>query len=78
MDKKATQMIKGIAILIMIAHHFIIFSVSDLPYIVTLLGQACKICVAMYAVLSGYGYFFVKEKTIGYGIKKIWAVLQIY
>lgn len=78
MEKKTTQMIKGIAILIMIAHHFIVFSVNSMPYFVILFGQACKICVAIYAVLSGYGYFFVKNKTIGYGLKKIWGLLQIY
>lgn len=78
MDKKTTQMIKGIAILIMIAHHFIVIPFSDLPYLVTLFGYACKICVAIYAVLSGYGYFFTKEKTIRYGLKKIWGLLQIY
>lgn len=69
---------KGIAILIMIAHHFIVMSFLDLPYLVTLFGEACKICVAIYAVLSGYGYYFVKEKTIKYGLKKIWGLLQIY
>ena len=78
MDKKTTQKIKGIAILIMIAHHFIVFPFVELPYGVTLFGGACKICVAIYAVLSGYGYFFAKEKTIKYGMKKIWGLLQIY
>lgn len=78
MDKKTTQMIKGIAILIMIAHHFIVIPFSDLPYLVTLFGYACKICVAIYAVLSGYGYYFTKEKTIRYGLKKIWGLLKIY
>lgn len=71
-------MIKGIAILIMLAHHFIVFPFNNLPDLVTLFGQACKICVAIYAVLSGYGYFFTKEKTIRYGLKKIWSLLQIY
>lgn len=78
MDKKTSQMIKGIAILIMIAHHFIVMPFLDLPYLVTLFGYACKICVAIYAVLSGYGYYFAKEKTIKYGLKKIWGLLQIY
>lgn len=78
MEKKTTQMIKGIAILIMIAHHFIVFSVNSMPYFIILFGQACKICVAIYAVLSGYGFFFVKNKTIRYGLKKIWGLLQIY
>lgn len=78
MNKGTTQMIKGIAILIMIMHHFIVIPFSELPYLVTLFGYACKICVAIYAVLSGYGYFFVREKTIRYGLKKIWGLLQIY
>ena len=64
MDKKTTQMIKGIAILIMLAHHFIVFSFSELPHGVMVFGAACKICVAIYAVLSGYGYFFAREKTV--------------
>lgn len=68
MDKKTTQMIKGVAILIMLAHHFIVFSFSKLPNSVVLFGTACKICVAIYAVLSGYGYFFAREKTVRYGL----------
>lgn len=78
MDKKATQMIKGVAILIMLAHHFIVIPFSEIPYLLTLFGHACKICVAIYAVLSGYGYFFARQKTIKYGLKKIWGLLQIY
>ncbi|MDC7288812.1 hypothetical protein NXH76_13465 [Blautia schinkii] len=78
MNKNATQMIKGIAIIIMIMHHFIVIPFTELPYLVTLFGYACKICVAIYAVLSGYGYFFSKEKTVRYGLKKIWRLLQIY
>lgn len=78
MNKKTTQMIKGIAILIMIMHHFIVIPFSELPYLVTLFGYACKICVAIYAVLSGYGYFFAREKTVRYGLKKIWGLLEIY
>lgn len=78
MDKKTTQMIKGIAILIMLAHHFIVFSFSELPHGVMVFGAACKICVAIYAVLSGYGYFFAREKTVRYALKKSWGLLQIY
>lgn len=78
MDKKTTQMIKGVAILIMLAHHFIVMPFSEMPYLVALFGYACKICVAIYAVLSGYGYFFTKEKTVRYGLKKIWGLLEIY
>lgn len=62
----------------MLMHHFIVIPFTELPYLVTLFGYACKICVAIYAVLSGYGYFFTKEKTVRYGMKKIWRLLQIY
>lgn len=78
MSKKTTQTIKGVAILIMIMHHFIVIPFTEFPYVVILFGYACKICVAIYAVLSGYGYFFAKEKTLRYGLKKIWGLLQIY
>lgn len=78
MSKNTTQKIKGIAILIMIMHHFIVYSFFEVSYLITLFGYACKICVAIYAVLSGYGYHFAKEKTIKYGLKKIWGLLQIY
>lgn len=79
MNKKTTQMIKGIAILIMIMHHFCAAtSFPDISAGFVKFGAACKICVAIYAVLSGYGYFFAREKTVRYGLKKIWGLLQIY
>lgn len=78
MNKNTTQKIKGVAILIMIAHHFIVFSFLDLSRVTMLFGESCKICVAMYAFISGYGYFFSKNKTIIYSIKKIWKLLEIY
>lgn len=78
MDKSMSQLVKGVAILTMLAHHFIVIPFSNLPYIVSLFGYACKICVAIYAVISGYGYFFTKEKTVKYGLKKICDLLKIY
>lgn len=65
MSKKTTQTIKGVAILIMIMHHFIVIPFTEFPYVVILFGYACKICVAIYAVLSGYGYFLPKRKQLG-------------
>lgn len=78
MDKKMTSKIKGVAILIMLLHHFIEIPFSEFPIWVRHIGAACKICVALYAVLSGYGYFFAREKTVQYGLKKIFGLLQIY
>ena len=79
MTRKTTQMIKGVAILIMVMHHFCAKTLfPDLDGVLLNVGANCKICVAIYAVLSGYGYYFAKEKTVRYGLKKIWGLLQIY
>ena len=79
MTKKTTQMIKGIAILIMIAHHFLVYDFgADFSNAWVGIGSNFKICVGIYAVLSGYGYFFAKEKTLTYGLKKSWGLLQEY
>lgn len=79
MTKQTTQMIKGVAILIMIAHHFLVYDFGmGFSNTWVGIGSHFKICVGIYAVLSGYGYFFSKEKTLKYGLKKIWGLLQIY
>ncbi len=79
MEKQTTQKIKGIAILIMIAHHFLMYDFgTDFSNTWAGIGLNFKICVGIYAVLSGYGYFFAKEKTVKYGLKKSWRLLQEY
>lgn len=79
MKKETTRQIKGIAILLMIFHHFCGTALfPKLGEMWIRIGASCKICVAIYAVLSGYGYFFAKEKTVRYGLKKIWGLLEIY
>lgn len=63
----------------MIMHHFCATTLfPNLSTGFVKFGAACKICVAIYAVLSGYGYFFAREKTIKYSLKKILGLLQIY
>lgn len=79
MEKETTQKIKGIAILLMIFHHFIVYGFGiNVSRLISFLGHQAKICVAIYAVLSGYGYYFAKEKTIQYGLKKSLGLLQEY
>jgi FtsH-binding integral membrane protein len=79
MDKKTTQMVKGLAILIMIMHHFCATTLfPNISSGMLQFGATFKICVAIYAVLSGYGYYFAKDKSVKYGLKKIWGLLQIY
>ena len=54
MTKKTTQKIKGIAILIMIAHHFLVYDFgADFSNAWVGIGSNFKICVGIYAVLSG-------------------------
>ncbi len=79
MTKDTTRKIKGVAILIMIAHHFLCYDFgANFPIFWETIGPALKICVGIYAVLSGYGYFYAKEKTLKYGLRKIWGLLQEY
>lgn len=79
MEKQTTQKIKGIAILIMIAHHFLMYDFgTDFSNTWAGIGLNFKICVGIYAVLSGCGYFFAKEKTVKYGLEKSWRLLQEY
>ena len=66
-DKNASRALKGIAILLMILHHnfrsvelFKSYSVSFFPFQeqqVINLALSCKICVSIFAFISGYGLF---------------------
>jgi hypothetical protein len=84
MDKKTTQMIKGVAILFMILHHVLIqdyWRVTGAPVLSNFevgIGSIFKICVAMYAFITGYTYLFASKKTYAYGIEKISSLLSRY
>lgn len=78
MDKKTSQRIKGVAVCMMVLHHFLIYNIADLSKVYIELGWIFKICVGIYAVLTGYGYFFAKDKSVKYGLKKIWCLLETY
>lgn len=66
--KQHTQIAKGFAILLMVIHH--LFGVANnMPHSTTIMpqiGSFGKICVAMYAFMSGYGLFlsFKSKGTI--------------
>ena len=56
-DRQCTFFIKGIAIILMVAHHMWGFkSVDDAPMLIGL-GKAGKICVAIFAFISGFGLY---------------------
>lgn len=68
-----TQIIKGLAIVLMIIHH-------TFPN-----AEAFKICVGIFAFMVGYGYYFAKERTINSGskralnlLKKFWFLLFFF
>jgi len=68
--RENTKQIKGIAILMMLAHHLFVFP-DKIPYgmslatsfsisgkeLVTLIGQFCNICVSIYLFMGGYGLY---------------------
>ena len=90
LDIKMSTMLKGLAILLMVIHHSFGFSDDWLKQFdyssISILGEpinewirwSTKICVAIFAFVTGYAYFFNKTPTIKYGLKKIWGLLKTY
>lgn len=90
--KKHTEIIKGIAILLMLFHHFFGFpswhvegiSYIGIPFRVNtaeyVLGQFGHICVAIFAFLTGYGMFFSYQSgnTVRKTAKKLSGFLFSY
>ena len=76
-DRAITKYIKGIAIMLMVAHH--LFTSSEMYSTnITAFGKACKICVGIYAFLTGYGYFYSKDKSYKNSLKHIIHLLERY
>lgn len=86
LDRSTTSAIKGIALVIMFVHHFFTFPnwlVEGIEYswmegFSDLYCGATKICVAVFAFLTGYFYAFAKKKTLAYSLRKISDVLVSY
>ncbi len=91
-DTAVTNVLKGVAILIMFFHHFLTFpdwwpEGVDYPImrqIADALWSPMQICVGIFCFLTGYFYYFNKNKTLRYSIKKdtsfmisYWAVMFI-
>lgn len=84
LSKDTTQIIKGFAILFMIAHHVLIKEFyMDQPEILTnifsiRLQIGMKMCVGLFTFFVGYGAFYAKELDIRYIYKHIWRLLKCY
>lgn len=91
-DRNTTAAVKGIALLIMFLHHFFLFpewNITDISYpgilpFIRFLQNPTKICVVVFAFITGYFYHFAREKTVRYSLGKIrgflisyWVVLAI-
>lgn len=78
-DKDASLRVKGIAVLLMIAHHFFtqdVFSnITSVPLsqIFVQIGLAGKICVSIFMFIGGYAYLLSKEKSL---LKRVWHIYK--
>lgn len=84
-NRETTSVIKGIAIILMFVHHCFTYPdwyIESISYPSLLTFAACmrnpfRLCVAIFAFLTGYFYVF-SDKTYKYSFKKITDLLVIY
>ena len=92
-NKEITNIIKGIALIMMFIHHFFTFppwwgDVIDYPLIRELSSyffEPFKMCVPIFCFLTGYTYFYSSKKNLKYSLKKItdvgisyWVVFSVF
>ena len=86
MSKRITDSIKGIAVIMMLIHHFFTFpewyidgiSYPELMGFVKYFCKPLKMCVPVFAFLTGYFYFFTHEKSFRYSFRKIRNIYLSY
>lgn len=78
-NKDASLRVKGVAVLLMIAHHLFtqgVFSnITSVPLsqIFIQIGLAGKICVSIFMFIGGYAYLLSKEKSM---LKRVWHIYK--
>lgn len=83
-SKDKTLIIKGFAILFMIAHHCLIkefyISVPEFLYnpIAIRLQIGSKMCVGLFTFFVGYGCFYAKSIDLLYISRHVWRLLKPY
>ncbi|MBR0163783.1 MAG: acyltransferase family protein [Lachnospiraceae bacterium] len=85
-DSNTTDILKGIALILMLIHHFFTYPSwwgegVSYPLIAQAAPYICapfRICVPVFCFLTGYVYYFAKEKTFIYSFKKIGSLLVSY
>lgn len=79
LDRRVSTAVKGVALICMFVHHIFTFpeyliDPSAYPWIREFGNLFCtpfKICVPVFAFLTGYFYAFSREKTFRYSLRKI-------
>lgn len=83
-SKDKSMIIKGIAILFMIAHHCLIkeFYIEAPDFLLTPLSRYLqignKMCVGIFTFFIGYGSFYAKSFDINYVTSRIWRLSKQY
>lgn len=79
-DRNKTQVLKGIALLLMIFHHTIRSGswVANAPGGYGFLEKSSKLCVWIFAFLVGYGFYCSSNKSLKYSLKRIALLLVPY
>ena len=83
---KMTNAIKGIALVMMFIHHFFTFPsmwTNGIRYPILekwapYLCEPTKICVPIFCFITGYTYYFCKNKNLVYSLRKITDLLIVY
>ena len=73
-NKNSGNFIKGIAIVLLLIHHFFAFPewiISNIyPAYFSVLQYPTLICVPIFSFLTGYFYYYHKDKSFLYSLKK--------
>jgi len=85
-DKKTTAAIKGTALVMMFIHHFFAYPewyVSGVAYpqlaeYVGFFRYSMKICVSVFAFLTGFFYAYSGKRTLRYSVRKMTDLLVSY
>ena len=85
-NRDTTSIIKGIALIMMFVHHFFTFPAwwgegISYPLIEKVSRYFCaplKLCVPIFCFITGYFYYFNKNKSYKYSFKKITDILISY
>lgn len=85
-DHKTISIIKGIALVFMFIHHMLTcphfyidgISYPSLELFVEHYQNPFKLCVSVFAFVTGYCYYLGKDKSLKYSFKKIANLLIVY